>query len=76
MMLVLRRSRGQSIIIDAHEKITIKVLREDNGVVSLGIDAPKSVSVDRLEVYLKRQANIESSALSEQMEENQESRIC
>lgn len=75
-MLVLRRSRGQSIIIDAHAKITVKILREDNGVISLGIDAPKSVSVDRLEVYLKRQEIQAASALSEHMQENKEGRTC
>lgn len=56
-MLVLRRNRGQSIVIDANIKITVKILREENGVVTLGIDAPKSVTVDREEIYLKRQAN-------------------
>jgi carbon storage regulator CsrA len=61
-MLVLRRSRGQSIIIAAHEIITIKVLREEKGVISIGIDAPKSVIVDRLEVFEKRQGIIESSS--------------
>jgi carbon storage regulator CsrA len=75
-MLVLRRSRGQSIVIDAQTKITVKILREEKGVITLGIDAPKTVIVDRLEVYTKRQANIEASKLSEEIKENQESYPC
>lgn len=56
-MLVLRRSCGQSIVIGAYAEITIKVLREDKGVITLGIQAPRSVQVDRLEIYQKRQSN-------------------
>jgi carbon storage regulator CsrA len=69
-MLVLRRCRGQSIIIAAHEIITVKILREEKGVISIGIDAPKSVIVDRLEVFEKRQGIIVSS--SEFIQDNEE----
>ena len=54
-MLVLRRNCGQSIVIGKNAKIIIKILRDENGVVSVGVKAPKSVLVDRLEVYEKRQ---------------------
>ena len=57
-MLVLRRKRGQAIVIHGHEKIIVKVLRDENGVVTLGFDAPRSVNVDREEIYSKRQASI------------------
>jgi carbon storage regulator len=54
-VLVLRRNCGQSIVIGKNAKIIIKILRDENGVVSVGVKAPKSVLVDRLEVYEKRQ---------------------
>ena len=47
----------------------IKVLREDKGVISLGIDAPKSVLVDRLEIFRKRQENTESPGLPHRSKE-------
>lgn len=53
-MLVLRRSKGQSIVIGKNAGIIVKILRDEEGVISLGIKAPKSVLVDRLEVYKKR----------------------
>ncbi len=56
-MLVLRRSRGQSIVIGKDAKIIVKVLRDEEGVVSIGIKAPKSVLIDRLEIFKKRQNN-------------------
>lgn len=60
-MLVLRRSRGQSIVIGKNANIIVKVLRDEAGVITLGIKAPKSVLVDRLEVYKKRQHNMSST---------------
>lgn len=56
-MLVLRRNCGQSIVIGEHAEIIVKVLREENGTISLGIDAPKKMPVDRLEIFEKRLAN-------------------
>ncbi len=48
-MLVLSRKLNETIVIDEH--IVVKVLRLENGVVSLGIQAPKSVPVHRQEVF-------------------------
>lgn len=56
-MLVLRRNRGQSIVIGKHAEIIVKVLEDKNGVIRIGINAPKDVNVDRLEVYKQRQKN-------------------
>lgn len=53
-MLVLRRTCGQSIVIGKNAEILVKVLRDENGTISIGIDAPKSVQVDRFEIYEKR----------------------
>lgn len=57
-MLVLRRSCGQSIVIGKNANIIVKVLRDEAGVITLGIKAPKSILIDRLEVYKKRQYSL------------------
>ena len=54
-VLVLRRIAGQSIVIGENAEITIKILQDKNGVISVGIDAPKNILVNRLEVHEKRQ---------------------
>ena len=48
-MLVLSRKRGQSIVIDQDIVITVLELRGDK--VRLGVEAPKCVDVDRMEVW-------------------------
>jgi len=47
-MLVLARKLDESIVIG--EDIVIKVISIDKGVVKLGIDAPRSVSIMRSEL--------------------------
>ena len=47
-MLVLARKLGESIVVG--EDISIHVVSIDKGVVKLGIDAPKSVSIMRSEL--------------------------
>lgn len=51
-MLVLTRKAGQQIIID--DVIRIEVLEVRAGKVRLGIEAPPSVRIDRLEIAQKR----------------------
>lgn len=51
-MLVLSRRAGQSIMIGKDIKVTVTKLA--NGQVWLGIDAPKSIVVDREEIAIKR----------------------
>lgn len=63
-MLVLRRSLGQSIVIGKNKEIIIKILRDDNGVIHVGVDAPKSIQVDRLEKYEEQCRNISSNDLA------------
>lgn len=48
-MLVLARSRDQSIIIGDDIKITVVEVRGNK--VRLGIDAPQGISVHREEIY-------------------------
>jgi len=47
-MLVLSRNAGQGIQINAN--IRVYVLRDEQGSVQLGIEAPRSVPVARLEL--------------------------
>ena len=47
-MLVLARKLNESIVIG--DNIVVKVVSIDNGVVKLGIDAPRSVSIIRDEL--------------------------
>ena len=48
-MLVLSRQKDESIVIGDDIKVTIVDVRGDK--VRLGIDAPREVSVHRIEVY-------------------------
>jgi len=47
-MLVLARKLGESIILG--DDISIRVISIDKGVVKLGIDAPKNISIMRSEL--------------------------
>ncbi|SFV66360.1 Carbon storage regulator [hydrothermal vent metagenome] len=47
-MLVLARKLGESIVIA--DNITVKIVSVENGVVKLGIDAPREVSIIRSEL--------------------------
>jgi len=47
-MLVLARKTDESIVIG--ENIVVKIISVENGVVKLGIDAPKEVSIIRNEL--------------------------
>ena len=51
-MLNLTRRIGDSIIIAGDITVTVKEIRGNQ--VTIGIDADKSVSVDRLEIHLKK----------------------
>jgi carbon storage regulator len=53
-MLVLSRKTGEEILIG--DDITVTVL-EINGTVRLGVNAPRDISVDRLEVRQSKRRN-------------------
>lgn len=57
-MLVLSRSVGERLVI-GDGSITVTVMEAKGSQVRLGIDAPKSVSVHREEIYLRIQENAE-----------------
>ncbi len=50
-MLVLSRKLGESILIG--DNIVVKVVGIDNGLIKLGIDAPRDVTIVRNELIEK-----------------------
>jgi carbon storage regulator CsrA len=59
-MLVLSRKTDESIVIG--DDIVLKIISVDKGVVKIGIDAPKNVSIVRQELLEDvKDANIASS---------------
>lgn len=56
-MLILTRRIGENLVIDTgREKITITVLDVNGRQVRIGTEAPDHVTVDREELYLRKQA--------------------
>ena len=57
-MLVLSRTKRQVVVITppGGPRIEVTVLRISGDKIKLGIDAPESVVVDRLEVHERREA--------------------
>lgn len=52
-MLVLTRKIGQQILI-GKGIIQMKVLKIDDGIISIGIKAPTHIDIDREEIYFKK----------------------
>ena len=67
-MLVLSRKKDESIIIGDDVEITIVDVRGDK--VRLGINAPRSISVHRKEIYEAIQREKEQKAKEAKDEEN------
>jgi len=60
-MLVLARKLDESIVIG--DNIVVKVVSIENGVVKLGIDAPKEISIIRDELIQEvKEKNIAAAA--------------
>ncbi len=63
-MLVLSRKVGESIVIA--DDVTVTILEVRGDVVRIGVDAPRSVAVNRAELLLQVEAsNRESASPSE-----------
>ena len=59
-MLIIRRRRGESIVIG--EDIVIEILETSHTQVKLGISAPKEVTVLRSEIHVTRDVNRAASS--------------
>ena len=53
-MLILTRRIGESLIIG--DDISVTVLGVKGNQVRLGVEAPQDVTIDREEIYLRKQA--------------------
>ena len=62
-MLVLARKIDESIVIG--ENIVVKIISVENGVVKLGIDAPKEVSIIRNELIEEVKESNKAASLEE-----------
>lgn len=62
-MLALSRKLGESIVIGNDIEITILEVKGDQ--VKIGINAPKSISIYRKEIYLQIQESNKEAAKSE-----------
>ena len=55
-MLVLARKRNETIVVAGNIRVTVVSIRGDK--VRLGIEAPKDISIDREEIYEKKQREL------------------
>jgi len=55
-MLILTRYPGQGIIID--DQIVVRILKNEGREVSIGIDAPKHIKINREEVQQRIDASL------------------
>lgn len=62
-MLILTRKIGESIRIS--DNIIVKIVELDNRHVKLGIDAPRSIAVNREEIYERILKENEAASASE-----------
>jgi carbon storage regulator len=62
-MLILTRKLGESIRIS--DNIIVKIVELDNRHVKLGIDAPRSIAVNREEIYERIQKENEAASAAE-----------
>lgn len=53
-MLILSRKVGEKIVIGDNIEVVVSEIK--GGQVRIGISAPKSVSVDREEIHIKKQS--------------------
>ncbi len=63
-MLILTRKIGESIRIG--DNVVVKIVSMDNRHVKIGIDAPRSVSVNREEIYQKIQEENRAAATGQE----------
>lgn len=59
-MLVVGRRPGEYVVID--NKITVKVVKSDDGHLRLAIDAPREISIVRGEIFEEQQKTLQKEA--------------
>lgn len=64
-MLILTRRIGEEIYI-AEGRIKISLLSEKEGVISLGIRAPKYIDIERKEIFIRKQVERHQQAKEDQ----------
>jgi carbon storage regulator len=69
-MLILSRKISENIVIN--DDITITVLSVKGTQVRLGINAPKNVTVDREEIYQRKQVEKQLAAEKHTISDNSE----
>lgn len=62
-MLILTRRPGERLVMEtpSGEKVTVEVLGNHGSQVKLGVEAPRHTTVDREEIYDRKQADKRSS---------------
>ncbi|HHG0436836.1 TPA: carbon storage regulator [Legionella pneumophila] len=63
-MLILIRRMGEAIYIDKG-RIKVLLISEKEGLIKLGIDAPKHIDVERKEVFIQKA--MEQHALTQKL---------
>lgn len=63
-MLMLTRRPGETVLIGSD--IDVKVVEIRDNMVRLGITAPRSVNVDRYEIWLSKRADVDTRAKTAQ----------
>ncbi|AMQ28919.1 TPA: carbon storage regulator [Legionella pneumophila] len=63
-MLILIRRMGEAIYIDKG-RIKVLLISEKEGLIKLGIDAPKHIDVERKEVFIQKA--MEQHALAQKL---------
>jgi carbon storage regulator len=65
-MLVISRKSGESVLIG--DKIEIHILEVGDGIIKIGINAPKEIKILRKEIYSEvKNENIESMKISKEI---------
>ena len=62
-MLVLGRTKGESIVIN--DEIELKIISIEGDTVKLGVEAPKNIAIHRKEVYEAIQSENKLAAIQE-----------